>query len=61
MPYGCGNVDFSSVIREMKSLGYEGMSNLEIPGERMAPLEILGYKLDYVKKMMNYLDKITEE
>ena len=61
MPYGCGNVDFSSVIRETKKLGYEGMYNLEIPGERMAPLEILGYKLDYVKKMMNYLDKITEE
>jgi sugar phosphate isomerase/epimerase len=60
MPYGCGSVDFVSVIREMKSLGYEGMYNLEIPGERMAPLEILGYKLDYIKKMMNYLDKITE-
>lgn len=61
MPYGCGNVDFVSVIREMKKLGYDGLYNLEIPGERNAPLEILGYKLDYVKKMMDYLDRITEE
>ena len=61
MPYGCGGVDFVSVIREMKALGYEGMYNLEIPGERIAPIEILGYKLDYIKKMMGYLDKITEE
>lgn len=61
MPYGCGNVDFVSVIREMKMLNYDGLYNLEIPGERSAPLEILGYKLDYIKKMMNYLDKITEQ
>lgn len=60
MPYGCGNVDFVSVIREMKALGYEGLYNLEIPGERGAPLEILGYKLDYIKKMFDYLDNITE-
>ena len=61
MPYGCGGVDFVSVIREMKKLGYEGLYNLEIPGERNAPLEILGYKLDYIKKMFDYLDKITEQ
>lgn len=59
MPYGCGNVDFVTVIREMKALGYEGLYNLEIPGERIAPLEILGYKLDYIKKMFGYFDKIT--
>ncbi len=60
MPYTCGNVDFVSVIREMKKLGYEGLYNLEIPGERSAPLEVLGYKLDYIKKMFDYLDKVTE-
>ncbi len=60
MPYGLGNVDFVSVIREMKGLDYKGLYNLEIPGERYAPLEILGYKLEYIKKMFNYLDKITE-
>ncbi len=60
MPYGLGNVDFVSVIREMKKFDYKGLYNLEIPGERYAPLEILGYKLEYIKKMFNYLDKITE-
>ncbi len=60
MPFTCGNVDFVSVIREMKSLDYEGLYNLEIPGERNAPLEVLGYKLDYIRKMLDYLDKVTE-
>lgn len=60
MPYGKGNVNFESVIREMKKIGYEGLYNLEIPGERQAPLEILGYKLEYIQKMMAYLDKITD-
>ncbi|MBQ7761824.1 MAG: sugar phosphate isomerase/epimerase [Clostridia bacterium] len=60
MPFGKGNVDFVSVIREMKAQNYEGLYNLEIPGERNGPLEILGYKLDYIKKIMSYLDRITE-
>ncbi len=60
MPYGCGGVDFVSVVREMKKLGYEGLYNLEIPGERNAPLEVLGYKLDYVKKIMDYIDRVSE-
>ncbi len=60
MPYGLGNVDFVSVIREMKKLDYKGLYNLEIPGERYAPFEILAYKLDYIKKVFDYLDKITE-
>ena len=61
MPYGKGNVDFVSVIREMKRLGYEGLYNLEIPGESGAPLEVRGYKLDYLQKVMSYLDRITSE
>lgn len=60
MPYGKGNVDFVSVIREMKAIGYEGLYNLEIPGESGGSLEIRGYKLDYIKKVMEYLDKVTE-
>ena len=60
MPYGKGSVNFEVVIREMKALGYEGLYNLEIPGESWIPLEVRGYKLDYIKKMMEYLDRITE-
>ncbi len=59
MPFGKGSVDFFTVLREMKKLGYEGLYNLEIPGERQAPDVILDYKLDYIKKMMEYLDKET--
>lgn len=61
MPYGKGGVDFATVIREAKAQGYKGLYNLEIPGESQAPLEILGYKLDYIKKMMTYLDEITNK
>lgn len=61
MPFGKGNVDFVSVIKEMKKLDYPWLYNLEIPGESNAPLEILGYKLDYIQKIMAYLDKITNE
>lgn len=60
MPYGRGVVNFVAVIREMKKLGYDGLYNLEIPGERKVPLEISYHKLDYIKKMFDYLDKITE-
>ena len=60
MPFGKGNVNFVAVIREMKKLGYEGLYNLEIPGESQAPLEILGYKLDYIQKIMAYLDRVTD-
>lgn len=61
MPFGRGNIDFVPIIREMKKLNYEGLYNFEIPGERNAPLEILGYKLDYIKKVTEYLDRATEE
>lgn len=60
MPYGTGVVDFVKVISAMKKLGYEGLYNLEIPGERHAPMEILGYKLDYIKNVFAYLDRVTE-
>ena len=59
MPFGRGTVDFLKVIREMKGLGYDGLYNLEIPGERNAPLEVLGYKLEYIKRVMDYIDRVT--
>ena len=59
MPFARGTVDVISVVKAMKSIGYEGLYNLEIPGERNAPMEILGYKLDYIKKTFDYIDKIT--
>lgn len=58
MPYGKGNVDFGCVIRALREVGYNGLFNLEIPGERLAPLEILGYKLEYIRKCYEYLMNI---
>ena len=55
MPFGVGKVDFEDVFSALKEIGYDGIYNLEIPGERHAPLEILGYKLQYIKKCMDYL------
>lgn len=55
MPYGRGNIDFLVVMRALKEIGYGGLFNLEIPGERNCPVEIRGYKLEYIKKMYDYL------
>lgn len=60
MPYGKGSVDFKTVISEAKAINYQGLYNLEIPGEVNAPLQIRGYKLDYIQKIMAYLDEITD-
>lgn len=57
MPYGKGSIDFIPVIQEVKKLGYGGLYNLEIPGENCGSIEIRGYKLDYLKKVMEYLDR----
>ena len=61
MPYGKGSVDFKTVISEMKAINYQGLYNLEIPGETNAPFEIRGYKLDYLQKIMKYLDEVTNK
>ena len=56
MPFGRGTVDIIEVIREMKKIGYDGLYNLEIPGEKKGPYPIRGYKLDYIKRVFEYLD-----
>ncbi len=55
MPFGRGNVDFGEVVQALREVDYEGLFNLEIPGERMAPLEVRGYKIEYVRKCYEYL------
>lgn len=49
MPFGMGNVDFKDVMRALRDIGYRGLFNLEIPGERRAPLHLRRAKLDYLK------------
>ncbi len=56
MPFGRGTVDFYEVIRSLREIGFDMPINYEIPGERGTnPLEIKGYKLEYVKKSFDYL------
>ncbi len=56
MPFGRGSIDFAEVLAACKEIGYDGLYNLEIPGERSAPLPILGYKLDYIRNVFAYLE-----
>lgn len=55
MPYGRGTVDWAAVMSALKELPYEGLVNLEIPGENRVPMEILLAKLDYLKEVMGYM------
>ena len=54
MPCGRGNVDFVSVFRTLDEIGYDGLLNYEIPGER-CPLELRGAKTAYVRAINEYL------
>ncbi len=58
MPYGRGNVDFETVVRTLREIDYHGLFNLEIPGERFAPLPVRGWKLEYIRKCYDYLMQI---
>ncbi len=60
MPFSRGTVDFIEVVKTLREIGYRGPFNLEIPGERRAPIEILDYKLHYIKKVFEYLIRVTD-
>jgi len=55
MPYGRGNIDWNEVTTALKAIGYKGLWNLEIPGERRCSLAVRLAKLDYIKKMMEIM------
>jgi len=55
MPFGKGIIRFDKVVSALREIGYEELFNLEIPGERHAPLPVLGYKLEYIRKCYEYL------
>ena len=55
MPFGKGKVDFTEVFASLKEIGYGGLYNFEIPGERKAPAIIKAYKLEYIRKMFEFL------
>ncbi|MEA4824028.1 MAG: sugar phosphate isomerase/epimerase family protein [Clostridiaceae bacterium] len=55
MPFGRGNVDFFSVVRGLREVGYDGLFNYEIPGENSCPLEVRKWKLRYLHQVTDYL------
>lgn len=55
MPFGKGNVKWDLVVKALREVDYGGLFNLEIPGERIAPLPVRGYKLEYIRKCYDYL------
>ncbi len=56
MPFGRGTVDFLSVIRACREVGYDGLYNYEIPGENGCPVEVRLMKLRYLRALSDWLE-----
>lgn len=54
LPFG-GNINWESVVSALKDIGYNGLFNLEIPGENKAPLAIRDARLKYAKEVLEYM------
>ncbi len=55
MPFTSGKIDFTEVVSALREIGYDGLFNLEIPGENRVPLELRNAKLAYIKSCYDYL------
>ena len=55
MPFTRGKVNFSKVVAALREVNYEGLFNLEIPGESKIPLELRNEKIKYIKACYDYL------
>jgi len=60
MPYSVGAIDFMGVLSALREVGYDGLFNMEIPGENRVPIDIKGYKLDFIRKTYNYICEVTK-
>lgn len=60
MPSARGQVDFLALFAALKEIGYDGLYNLEVPGEHYVhpagylPLKLRSIKLEYMMKVCNY-------
>ena len=55
MPFGAGSVDMKEVASTLLEIGYDGLWNLEIPGERKTLRSVRACKLAYMKAAFDCL------
>ena len=55
MPFGIGSVDMKEVAGTLFEIGYDGLWNLEIPGERKTLRSVRACKLAYMKAAFDCL------
>lgn len=55
MPFGPGSVDFPRVFSALDEIGYDGIYNYEIPGERRCPLAMRAQKINYLRAGFQFL------
>ena len=55
IPYGCGTVPWHEVGPALREIGYDGLFNFEVPGERRCPLPARFAKLDYLEAVLPVL------
>ncbi len=58
MPFTKGSVDFVEVVHALREIHYNGLFNLEIPGEKRIPLELRDAKIVYIKTCYDYLTRV---
>ena len=55
MPFGLGTVRWDELTSALHEVGYAGLANFEIPGERRCPLPVRRAKLAYLREVAAYL------
>lgn len=58
-PYGRGTVPWKSVLPALRECGYADLFNLEIPGERRCPPEVHRLKLDYLRRLLDFMGTLA--
>ena len=61
MPFTRYGIDFLEIVKTLREVGYDGIFNLEIPGEAGIPMELRDAKLAYIKACYRYLLQTTGE
>lgn len=56
MPFSARyGIDWKPLIKALNAVNYQGLVNLEILGERNAPMPIKRAKLDYIRFICDYM------